>query len=117
MSQGVTSLQGNGADAEDGWNKAQVSDHKLLRAYRVPLAVVEQRGVGDLCSAFPKVKQEVEAAPQQLEGGVINVVLMGHVVDQTAGGKRSETELNREPGGKQEPSPQTGISFPLYFLK
>lgn len=63
----------------------------FLKAYRVPLAITEQHRVRDLCSAFPKVKQEVEAAPVQLERGVVRLALVSHVVNQTAGGKRAET--------------------------
>lgn len=56
----------------------------------MPPAVTDQCRVGDLCSAFPEIEQEVKAAPVQLERGVINLVLMSHVVNQTAGGKCSD---------------------------
>lgn len=63
----------------------------FLGAYRVPLAITEQRRVRDLCPSFPKVKHEVEAAPMQLERGVIHLVLVGHVVNQPTGGKCPDT--------------------------
>lgn len=56
----------------------------------MPPAVTDQCRVGDLCSAFPEIEQEVKVAPVQLERGVINLVLMSHVVNQTAGGKCSD---------------------------
>lgn len=62
----------------------------FLKAYRVPLAITEQHRVRDLCPAFPKIKQEVEVAPVQLECGVVHLVLVSHVVNQTTGGKRSD---------------------------
>lgn len=61
------------------------------RAYRVPLAIIDQRGVRDLCSALPEVKHEVEVAPMQLKCGIIHLVLMSHVVNQAAGGECSDT--------------------------
>lgn len=60
----------------------------------MPLAITEQRRVRDHCPSFPKIKQEVEVAPVQLERGIIHLVLVSHVVNQTIGGKCSEAELN-----------------------
>lgn len=70
--------------------KLRTSDHSFLRAYRVPLAITEQRRVRDFCPALPKIEHEVEAAPVQLERGVVNLVLMSHVVNQATGGERSD---------------------------
>lgn len=66
----------------------------FLTAYRVPHAITEQCRVRDLCSAFPEIKHEVEAALVQLEHGIIHLVLVSHVVNQTVGGKCSDTKLN-----------------------
>lgn len=57
----------------------------------MPSAITDQGRVGDLCPAFPKIKHEVKVAPVQLEGGIINLVLMSHVVNQPAGGKCPDT--------------------------
>lgn len=70
---------------------SEAASTSLLRSYRVPLAIAEQCRVGDLCSAFAKVKHEVETAPMQLEHGVVCLVLMSHVVNQAAGGERADT--------------------------
>lgn len=53
----------------------------LLRAYRVPLAITDRCRVGDLSSAFSKIKHEVKVAPMQLECGIIHLVLVSHVVN------------------------------------
>lgn len=66
----------------------------FLTAYRVPRAIAEQRRMRDLCSALPEIKREVEAALMQLEHGIIHLVLVSHVVNQTTGGKCSDTKLN-----------------------
>lgn len=83
----------------------------------MPLAVAEECRVPDLCPALPKVEHKVETALLQLERSVIDLVLMGHVVNQAAGGERSDAQLHREPGGKQVLSPWQGIGFHVYSFK
>lgn len=58
--------------------------------------------MGDLGSAPAEVKHEVQAAILELECGVVHLVLMSHVVNEAAGGKRPDPQLHLEPEGGQQ---------------
>lgn len=68
----------------------------------MPLAVIEQCGVRDLSPAFTEVKGELELAPVKLECGIVDLVLMSHVVNQTAGRQCPDAQLHQEPWREQD---------------
>lgn len=63
----------------------------------MPFPIADNGRVKSYCFPFAEIKREIELPPVKLQGCIINLVLVSHVVNQASGGKGSEVQLDRQP--------------------